>query len=389
MEYDLIATTAFGIEGITSKELRVLGYEDVKAETSKVTFKGDELDIAIANIHLRTADRVLIKMSEFKAVTFEELFQNTKKVNWSKIIPVNGVMHVVGKSINSTLHSVPDCQSIVKKAIVTSMSEAYGISHFSEDGPVYKIQVAILKDIVTLTIDTSGEGLHKRGYRKDSGEAPMKETLAAAMVFLSRWKEEFNLVDPFCGSGTILIEAAMIMNNIAPGINRNFACELWPNIPDYLFNQVRESAKKSIKDKNIKIKGYDVDTWVLRTAENNANKAGVSKYIEFKKRDVRDFSEEEKHGVVITNPPFGVRLGEQDEVEELYRILGKHKKQYSSWDFNVITAFDKFELPFGRKATKNRKLYNGKLKCFFYQYFDNELIKGQGDTVMQELIRKS
>lgn len=227
MEYNLIATTTFGLEGITAKELRALGYEDVKTETSKVSFTGDEMDIAISNIHLRTADRILIKMAEFEARTFEELFQGTKKVDWSKIIPINGVMHVVGKSVKSTLHSVPDCQSIVKKAIVTSMSEAYGIKTFKENGPVYRIEVAILKDKVTLTIDTSGSGLHKRGYRENSGAAPLKETLAASMVLLSRWQENYELIDPFCGSGTILIEAAMIMLNIAPGINKTFACEAW------------------------------------------------------------------------------------------------------------------------------------------------------------------
>lgn len=389
MEYNLIATTTFGLEGITAKELRVLGYEDVKTETSKVFFKGDEMDIAIANIHLRTADRILIKMAEFEAKTFEELFQGTKNINWSKIIPVNGVMHVVGKSISSTLHSVPDCQSIVKKAVVTSMSEAYGIDRFTEDGPIYKIQVAILKDKVTLTIDTTGPGLHKRGYRKNSGEAPLKETLAAAMVLLSRWKENFELIDPFCGSGTILIEAAMIMNNIAPGINREFASETWPSIPDHVFNQVREGAKRAQKKKDIRLIGYDIDTWVLRTAKENAVKAGVDECIEFQQRDVSEFSSKRKYGFMITNPPYGERLGEKEQVEKLYRILGRHKVNYEFWEYNIITAYENFEVPFGRKATKNRKLYNGKLKCFYYQYFDVDVIKGQGDTVIQEMIRNS
>lgn len=299
MEYNLIATTTFGLEGITAKELRALGYEDVKTETSKVSFTGDEMDIAIANIHLRTADRILIKMAEFEARTFEELFQGTKKVDWSKIIPINGVMHVVGKSVKSTLHSVPDCQSIVKKAIVTSMSEAYGIKTFKENGPVYRIEVAILKDKVTLTIDTSGSGLHKRGYRENSGAAPLKETLAASMVLLSRWQENYELIDPFCGSGTILIEAAMIMLNIAPGINKTFACEAWPTIPDYIFKQVREGAKRAIKHKDIKLIGYDIDTWVLRTALDNAYKAGVQDYIEFQKRDFKDFSTSKEYGLSL------------------------------------------------------------------------------------------
>lgn len=390
MEYNLIATTTFGLEGITAKELRALGYDDVKTETSKVSFTGDEMDIAIANIHLRTADRVLIKMAEFEARTFEELFQGTKKVNWSKIIPRNGKMHVVGKSVKSTLHSVPDCQSIVKKAIITHMSEAYGIDKFEENGPVYRIEVAILKDKVTLTIDTSGSGLHKRGYRENSGAAPLKETLAAAMVLLSRWQENYELIDPFCGSGTILIEAAMIMLNIAPGINKEFVCETWPTMPGYVFKQVREGAKRAEKrNKDIKLIGYDIDTWVLRTAENNAIKAGVKDYIEFHKRDFREFSNSKKYGFIITNPPYGERLSDKKEVEELYKIFGNYKIQYDKWEFNVLTSYEGFEKPFARKSTKNRKLYNGKLKCYYYQYFDNDKIKGHGDTVIQELIRNS
>ncbi|MBE6049846.1 MAG: class I SAM-dependent RNA methyltransferase [Clostridium sp.] len=389
MEYNLIATTTFGLEGITAKELRALGYDDVKTETSKVFFSGDEMDIAIANIHLRTADRVLIKMAEFEARTFEELFQGTKKVNWSKIIPRNGKMHVVGKSVKSTLHSVPDCQSIVKKAIITHMSEAYDITKFNEDGPVYKIEVAILKDKVTLTIDTSGSGLHKRGYRENSGAAPLKETLAAAMVLLSRWQENYELIDPFCGSGTILIEAAMIMQNIAPGVNREFVCETWPNIPDYIFKQVREGARRAEKRKNIKLKGYDIDTWVLRTAENNAFKAGVSDCIEFNHRDFKKFENSNKEGFILTNPPYGERLSDKREVEKLYEIFGRYKKEYPNWDFNILTSYEGFERPFARKATKNRKLYNGKLKCYYYQYFDNTTIKGHGDTVIQEIIRNS
>ena len=389
MEYNLIATTTFGLEGVTAKELKALGYDDVKTETSKVLFSGDEMDIAIANIHIRTADRILIKMAEFEARTFEELFQGTKKVNWSKIIPVNGKMHVVGKSVKSTLHSVPDCQSIVKKSIITNMSEAYGIDTFKEDGPVYRIEVAILKDKVTLTIDTSGSGLHKRGYRENSGVAPLKETLAAAMVLLSRYQDTYELVDPFCGSGTILIEAAMIMNNIAPGLNRTFASELWPNIPDHIFNQVREGARKAIKNKEIKMVGYDIDTWVLRTAKENAHKAGVGHLIEFQKRDVKEFSNKKKYGFIITNPPYGERLGEKEEVEKLYKFFGNLKKEYANWEFNILTAYENFENIFGIKSSKNRKLYNGKLKCFYYQYFHNQLIKNEGSTVLQELIRNS
>lgn len=385
MEYNLIATTTFGLEGITAKELKALGYEDLKVENGKVHFVGDEMDIAIANVHLRTADRVFIKMAEFEARSFEELFQGTKNIKWSEIIPKDGIMHVVGKSVKSTLFSVPDCQSIVKKAIVTSMSEDYGVDKFEESGPLFKIEVAILKDVVTLSIDTSGVGLHKRGYREEAGAAPLKETLAAALVLISRWKENFNLIDPFCGSGTILIEAAMIMQNIAPGLCRNFVSEQWPCIGSDVYEQVKEGAERSIKKKNIKLIGYDIDGRILKVARSNAEKAGVANYIEFHRRDFKDFSSADKYSCLITNPPYGERLGEKKEVEELYRYLGKNKKQLNNWDFNILTSFEGFETPFGRKASKNRKLYNGKIKCYYYQYFDNELIKNDGDMVINHI----
>lgn len=385
MEYDLIATTTFGLEGITAKELKALGYEDLRTENGKVHFTGDEMDIAIANIHLRTADRILIKMAEFEARSFEELFQGTKNVKWSDIIPIDGIMHVNGKSVKSTLHSVPDCQSIVKKAIVDSMSNSYGISQFEENGPLYKIEVSILKDVVTLRIDTSGPGLHKRGYREEAGAAPLKETLAAAMVLISRWKEDFILVDPFCGSGTILIEAAMIMQNIAPGMCRSFTCETWPTMDSDVFEQVREGAERAIKNKDIKLIGYDIDVRILKVARSNAEKAGVSKYIEFQRRDFNDFSNSNRYGVIISNPPYGERLGEKKEVEQLYKIFGSFKKKFFNWDYNVLTSYEGFEGPFGRKSTKNRKLYSGKLKCYYYQYFDNELIKNDGDMLINHI----
>ncbi|AGX43688.1 THUMP domain-containing class I SAM-dependent RNA methyltransferase [Clostridium saccharobutylicum] len=386
MMYDLIATSTFGIESITAKELKALGYEDLKIENGKVSFEGDEMDIAIANVHLRTADRVLIKMAEFEARSFEELFQGTKKVDWSKIIPVDGVMHVVGKSVKSTLHSVPDCQSIVKKAIVNSMSESYGIEQFSESGPVYKIEVAILKDVVTLTIDTTGPGLHKRGYRELAGIAPLKETLAASMLLISRWKDEFELIDPFCGSGTILIEAAMIAQNIAPGVNRSFVSESWPSMSGNVFNIVKEGARKSQKQKDLKIIGYDIDYRTLKVAMENAEKAGVDKYIQFQKRDFMEFSTSRKYGFIVSNPPYGERIGEKKILDELYKHMGRVKKKLDTWDFNILTSFEPFEKTFGIKSTKNRKLYNGKIKCYYYQYFDNDKIKNFGNTLIQELI---
>lgn len=368
MDYKIIATSAFGIEGITAKELKNLGYEDLKVENGKVEFEGDEMDIAIANIHLRTAERVFIKMAEFKATTFEELFQGTLAVDWWKIIPENGKMHVVGKSIKSTLHSVPDCQSIVKKAVVKSMQRRYNKETFKEDGPVYKIEVALLKDIVTLSIDTSGTGLHKRGYREYAGAAPLKETLAATIALISNWRGDGMLIDPFCGSGTLLIEAAMLANNIAPGLKRRFVSEEWPTMPSNVWSMVREGAENSIKKTPIQLVGYDIDQRVLRTARGNAEKAGVAEYIDFHPEDFKKFSSKKKGVTVITNPPYGERLGEKKEIEILYKLLGKLYKEQDTWNFNIITSYEQFQRSFGYKADKNRKLYNGKLKCYLYQY---------------------
>lgn len=369
MQFDLIATATFGIEAITAKELKNLGYDDLQVENGKVTFEGDEMDIAIANTWLRTADRVLIKMKEFEARSFEELFNKTTEIDWWKLIPVNGKIHVVGKSIKSTLHSVPDCQSIVKKAIVKNMQERYKVDWFSEDGPVYKVEVAILKDVVTLTIDTTGPGLHKRGYRANAGSAPLKETLAAALVLISRWDKESLLVDPFCGSGTILIEAALIANNIAPGLNRTFVCEDWPMMDPDLWVQVRENAKRVIKNNSLNLIGYDIDGRVLATARANAKLAGLESMIHFQRADVKDFSSSKKYGCIITNPPYGERLSDEKEVQSLYKILGSIKKKLPFWELYALTSYEFFEKYFGAKSNKNRKLYNGKLKCYFYQYF--------------------
>lgn len=369
MDYELIATTTFGIEAITAKELKDLGYEDLKVENGKITFSGDEMDIAICNTHVRTADRILIKAKEFKAESFEELFQGTLAFDWGSLIPIDGKMHVVGKSIKSKLHSVPDCQGIVKKAVVEAMKRKYKTEWFSEDGPVYKIEVAILKDIVTLSIDTTGPGLHKRGYREVAGGAPLKETLAATLVLISKYSGEEILIDPFCGSGTILIEAAMIANNIAPGLNREFVCETWPTMDKEIFEQVRDGARRSIKDNPIELFGYDIDNRVIRIARENARKAGVDKYVFFQQRDFNDFSTKKRKGYIITNPPYGERMGEENEIEALYRHMGDWYKKLEEWKFFALTSYDKFEQCFGMKSTKNRKLYNGKIQCYYYQFY--------------------
>jgi len=371
MNYDLIATSTFGLESIVAKELKQLGYEDLQTDNGKVTFSGDEYDIAICNTWLRTADRVLIKMAEFKAETFEELFQGTKAVPWGSLIPINGKMHVVGKSIKSKLFSVPDCQSIVKKAVVETMKSTYNTNWFEEDGPVYKIEVALLKDIVTLTIDTTGSGLHKRGYRELAGEAPMKETLAAALVLLSNWETSRSLADIFCGSGTIAIEAALIGKNIAPGLNRNFICEEWPSMDKDIWEEVRSYAKNKINKEEFKILASDINGRILNTAKENAVKAGVDKYISFQKMPAQEFVSRKKYGVIISNPPYGERIGDSKEVEDIYKSLGDLYKELNNWSFYIITSHPDFQKLFGKKADKNRKLYNGRLLCYYYQFINN------------------
>ncbi|MCI1944960.1 THUMP domain-containing class I SAM-dependent RNA methyltransferase [Clostridium luticellarii] len=370
MEYTLIATSTFGLESVVAKELKNLGYENLKVENGRVIFHGDEMDIITCNLWLRTADRVLICMTQFKAESFEELFQGTLSVDWGSLMTEDAFMHVTGKSVKSKLHSVPDCQSIVKKAIVESMKNKYNIERFEETGAEYRIEVGILKDIVTLTVDTSGEGLHKRGYRKNSGEAPIKETLAAAMVLLSRWDPSIILADPMCGSGTIAIEAALIGKNIAPGLNRNFVSEQWRIIPEKLWKDLRKFALKSINNKEFRILASDIDGRVIRTAMNNAEKAGVDNYIAFQKIPVQKFTSKKSGGFIISNPPYGERLGKLKEAEKLYEDIGKVFSKLKEWNYFIITAHDRFEKYFGKKSNKNRKLYNGRLKCYYYQYFN-------------------
>lgn len=371
MDYQLIATATFGLEALVAKELKVLGYDDLVTENGRVKFSGDEMDIAIANTHLRCADRVLINFGEFSATTFEELYQGVLALPWGELMPPDAFMHVNGKSVKSQLHSVPDCQSITKKAIVEAMRRTYPGRDFREDGPRYKIEVAILKDQVTMSVDTTGVGLHKRGYRKDSGAAPLKETLAAALVMLSGWKGEVPLFDPFCGSGTILIEAAMIARNMAPGLYRTFACEAWPQfLEENPFEMVRSGARSAIdREKKLSLTGYDINSWVLNTAKANAKKAEVFRDIFFKERDARNFVEEQTPATIITNPPYGERLDEEETAQVLSYALGKIRKAYPAYDINVFTALKDFEKYFGQKSDKNRKLYNGRLLCYMYQYF--------------------
>lgn len=369
MVYEIIATTTFGIESIAALELKNLGYDNLKVENGRVIFSGTEEDIAKCNMWLRTADRILIRMGYFKAQTFEELFQGTKAIEWGDFIPQNGFMHILGKSVKSTLFSVSDCQAIVKKAVVEAMKRKYKIDWFEEDGPEYKIEISLLKDMAELTIDTSGTALHKRGYREIAGEAPLKETLAAALVLLSRWQPSRILSDPLCGSGTIPIEAALIGKNIAPGINREFAGEVWPNFNKSIWDRVRDEARSSINNEEFRILASDINGSILRTARENALKAGVSDLIAFQKLDVKDFSSQKKYGCIICNPPYGERLGEKKQVEELYKAMGKVFLNLNEWSYFILTSYDEFQNLFGRKADKNRKLYNGRIQCYYYEYF--------------------
>ena len=367
---ELIATSTFGLEEMVKLEVKKLGYENLQVENGRVTFTADLQAIPKTNLWLRTADRVLLKMGEFKATSFEELFQKTKALPWETWIPENGKFPVNGKSIKSQLFSVSDCQAIVKKAIVERLKETYGVEWFQEDGPEYPVEVALLKDMATLTIDTSGAGLHRRGYREQALEAPLKETLAAALVLLSRWREDRVLVDPFCGSGTILIEAAMIGRNMAPGLQRSFISESWPIIPKQFWKDARVEALKSIRqDERIHIMGADVDEKAIKIAQENAYRAGVDDCISFVAQDMAQLRSDADYGYVICNPPYGERLGEKEEVEKLYKRMGQVFKKFETWSIYVITSHEEFEQLYGKRASKKRKLYNGRIKVDYYQFF--------------------
>jgi putative N6-adenine-specific DNA methylase len=366
----LIAPTLFGIESITARELKKLGYTDVVIENGRVRFVGDQEAICRANIWLRTAERVLVQIGEFRATTFDELFEKTKALPWGDFLPENAEFPVSGYSLKSKLFSVSDCQAIVKKAIVEKLKMKYNRSWFEESGPLYQIQFSIIKDKVTLMIDTSGQGLHKRGYRRISNEAPLRETLGAALVMLSDYRYDRPLWDPFCGSGTIPIEGALIGANIAPGMNRDFCAESWPNLSEKLWVKAREEAYDLMKkDIKLNIKGSDIDENVINLSKANAKKAGVEDCIQFFSASFDEVEVKDKYGCLICNPPYGERMGEPELVEYIYKKMGKIFNSLDTWSFYVITSHQEFEKLFGKKANKNRKLYNGMMKCYYYQYF--------------------
>lgn len=368
--YNLVATSAMGLEAIVASEVKALGYE-TRTENGKVYFEGDELAIARTNMWLRVADRVRIIVGEFPAKTFDQLFEGVKALPWEKYLPVDAAFPVAGKSVKSTLYSVPDCQAIAKKAIVERLNKAYNRSGFlSENGPLFKLEVSILKDKVTLTIDTSGTGLHKRGYRVGQGDAPIKETLAAALVILTKWNPDRPFVDPFCGSGTIPIEAAMIGQNIAPGTNREFLSEEWPWMTQEVWDQARGEAEDLANyDQPLQITGTDQNPQMIEIAKENAMEAGFADLINWQVKDVADLKVEGENGVMVGNPPYGERLGELEEAENITNTLGQIMKRESSWSIYMISPLENFETLYGKKATKKRKLFNGFIKTDYYQFW--------------------
>lgn len=379
MKLELIATATFGLEAVVKREIENLGYPIIKSEDAKITFMGDERAIVRTNLWLRSADRVLLKMGEFTALEFEELFQQTKAIAWEEFIPIDGKFTVTGTSVKSKLHSVPACQSIVKKAIVERMADFYCVDHFEETGADYTVKVTILKDRVTLTIDTSGAGLHKRGYRVEDVKAPIKETLAAAMVQLSFWRAGRLLVDPCCGSGTIPIEAALIGRNIAPGLNRKFASEGWDLIDKNIWKEERKAAFAAIDyDADIRILASDIDKRAIRAAKENAAEAGVDDCIEFKAMDMAKLRAEEPEGIIISNPPYGERIGERDQIERIYENYRYFFRENPDWSLFIITTDKNLEKKaMGRKADRRRKLYNGRLEVCYYQFHGVRKKKGE------------
>lgn len=366
-----IAPCHFGLESVLKREIQDLGYEIVQVEDGRVTFAGGMDAVCRGNIFLRTAERILLKVGSFRAETFEELFERTKEIPWEEYIPQDGKFWVTkAASVKSRLFSPSDIQSIMKKAMVERLKTRYRIRWFPETGSSYPVRVFLMKDVVTVGLDTTGTSLHKRGYRPVAGKAPIAENLAAALIMLTPWKRDRILIDPFCGSGTFPIEAAMMAANIAPGMNRSFTAESWTNlIPKKSWYEAVNEAQDMIDD-NIEadIQGYDADGEVLRAARRNAEEAGVSHLIHFQQREVKDLSHPKKYGFIITNPPYGERLEEKETLPRIYKEFGDAFRKLDSWSAYMITSYDDAERYFGKKSDKNRKIYNGMIRTYFYQF---------------------
>lgn len=366
-----IAPCHFGLESVLKREIQDLGYEIVQVEDGRVTFAGGMDAVCRGNIFLRTAERILLKVGSFRAETFEELFERTKEIPWEEYIPQDGKFWVTkAASVKSRLFSPSDIQSIMKKAMVERLKTRYRIQWFPETGSSYPVRVFLMKDVVTVGLDTTGTSLHKRGYRPVAGKAPIAENLAAALIMLTPWKRDRILIDPFCGSGTFPIEAAMMAANIAPGMNRSFMAESWTNlIPKKSWYEAVNEAQDMIDD-NIEadIQGYDADGEVLRAARRNAEEAGVSHLIHFQQREVKDLSHPKKYGFIITNPPYGERLEEKETLPRIYKEFGDAFRKLDSWSAYMITSYDDAERYFGKRSDKNRKIYNGMIRTYFYQF---------------------
>ena len=369
--FELVVPCHFGLEAVTKREIYDLGYEITRVEDGRVTFEGDEEAVCRANVFLRSAERVLLQVGRFHATTFDELFEGIKALPWEDYIPKDGRFWVTkASSIKSKLFSPSDIQSIAKKAMVERLKQSYHLDWFPEDGASYPVRIFLLKDEVMVTIDTSGESLHKRGYRLMTSKAPLTETLAAALIMLTPWKRDRILVDPFCGSGTFPIEAAMMAANIAPGMNRSFTAQKWTNlIPAELWKETVQEAEEMIdRDVRVDIQGYDIDPEVVKAARENAKRAGVDHMIHFQQREVANLRHPKKYGFVITNPPYGERLEEKEDLPKLYEQIGTAFAGLDSWSLYMITSYEDTERYIGRKADKNRKIYNGMIKTYFYQF---------------------
>ncbi len=368
-KYDLCVPCLLGLEGPIADELKRMKLENVRSENGRVYFSGDDFAVAKANTCLRIGERVLIEMGRFEARTFDELFEKTKALPWEKLIPADAAFPVKGYSLNSKLFSVSDCQKIIKKAVVERLKRVYGLEWFPETRETYQIQFSIMKDVVSLCIDTSGEGLHKRGYRPAHNAAPLKETMAAAMVTLSRYRGREDFCDVFCGSGTIPIEAALIAKNRAPGLNRSFSAMSWRSFDQSVWNEVREEACSREFDGDYRIVGSDIDPNALAIAKENAERAGVADIVRFEKADATKFARKTENGIIVTNPPYGERIMEKQEAEMLYRGFGEAWRNTENWKLYLLSSHTEFERTFGKTADKKRKLYNGMIKCDLFMYF--------------------
>lgn len=370
MDYKLCVPCLLGLEGPIADELKRLDMQNVASENGRVYFTGDESSVAAANINLRVGERVLIELGRFNACTFDELFEGTKALPWEMLIPRDGAFPVKGYSLNSKLFSVSDCQKIIKKAVVERLKRSYSLEWFPETGALYQIQFSIMKDNVSLCIDTSGDGLHKRGYRPAHNAAPLKETMAAAMVKLSRYRGRDDFCDPFCGSGTIPIEAALIAKNRAPGLNRSFSAMNFQCFDRRIWEDARDSARAREYNGDYNIVGSDIDPKALELARENARRAGVSDIVRFELADATSFERKTERGVIVTNPPYGERIMEKQEAEALYRGFGRAYLQSENWQLYLLSSHTEFERSFGKTADKKRKLYNGMIKCDLFMYLN-------------------